>query len=171
MSDSLPVFPEPGHDHGACAAAALARAEARCAERGARLTPVRRQVLEIVWESHAPLGAYDILARMNAAARRTGGAREKAPPAVYRALKFLLDHGLVHRVESRNAYVGCGASGGPHAAWFFICERCNDAAEIDDGRIGGALRESARRAGFAIESSIVELRGRCPRCRDGRLRA
>ena len=171
MSDSLPAFPEPGHDHGACAAAALARAEARCAERGARLTPVRRQVLEIVWESHAPLGAYDILARMNAAARRTGGAREKAPPAVYRALKFLLDHGLVHRVESRNAYVGCGASGGPHAAWFFICERCNAAAEIDDGRIGGALRESARRAGFAIESSIVELRGRCPRCRDGRRRA
>ena len=166
VSDSLPVFPEPGHDHDACAAAALARAEARCAERGARLTPIRRQVLEIVWESHAPLGAYGILTRVNAAARREG-AREKAPPAVYRALKFLLDHGLLHRVESRNAYVGCGASGEPHAAWFFICERCENAVEIDDGRIGGALRESARRAGFALESSVVELLGRCPRCRDG----
>ncbi|RMD92342.1 MAG: transcriptional repressor, partial [Alphaproteobacteria bacterium] len=87
------------HDHRACAAAALARAEARCRESGLRLTPLRRRVLEILLESHRPLGAYDILARLRA------DGRPAQPPVAYRALDFLVAHGLAHRLHSLNAFL------------------------------------------------------------------
>ena len=88
------AFPQPGHNHDRCAVQALARAEVLCTAKSLRFTAVRRRVLETVWASHAPIGAYDILDQLNAA-----GARN-APMAVYRALDFLLAHGLVHRVAS-----------------------------------------------------------------------
>ena len=96
-----PVFHAPDHDHERCTADALAHAEAMCAERAQRLTPIRRQVLEVLLESHKPLGAYEIIDR---AGRR--GPRP-APITIYRALDFLRDNGLVHRIESRNAFVAC----------------------------------------------------------------
>ena len=96
-----PIFHAPGHDHERCTADALTHAEALCAERAQRLTPIRRQVLEVLLESHKPLGAYEIMDR--AAAH---GARP-APITIYRALDFLRDNGLVHRIESRNAFVAC----------------------------------------------------------------
>ena len=99
------AFPRPGHDHAPCAKDALMRAEKLCRRKGLRFTDVRRRVLGAIWEGHAPKGAYDILATLN-----TGGGRH-APMAVYRALDFLQTHGLVHRVESRNAFVGCAADG------------------------------------------------------------
>ena len=92
------------HDHRRCVANALDDAEAVCAERGARLTPVRRRVLEIIWQSHRPLGAYAILEVLS------GEGHSPAPPTVYRALEFLLTHGLVHRLSSLNAFIGCSPS-------------------------------------------------------------
>src|SRR5690606_29397539 len=89
------------HDHRRCIADALDAAERVCAGRGARLTELRRRVLELVWQSHRPVGAYPLLAALG----RDGHA--PAPPTVYRALDFLQAQGLVHRIESRNAYVGC----------------------------------------------------------------
>jgi len=73
----------------------LSAAEQLCAERGVRLTTLRRRVLELVWSSEKPLGAYDILAVLSEADRRRA-----APPTVYRALGFLLNNGLVHRIAS-----------------------------------------------------------------------
>src|SRR5262249_62294643 len=96
------VFPAPDHDHARCSADAMAHAEALCAERGERLTPMRRRVLETLAGSHKPLGAYEI---MDQVAR--GGARP-APITGYRALDFLRLHGLVHPIESPNALVGRG---------------------------------------------------------------
>src|SRR5215467_7858343 len=115
-----PVFPTPDHDHGRCSADAMAHAEALCSVRGQRLTPIRRQVLEALADSHRTLGAYEIMDRL---AER--GPRP-APITVYRALDFLLENGLVHRIESRNAFLAC-VGGHPETeaaatTVFLICE-------------------------------------------------
>ncbi len=152
-------FAEPRHDHAACVAAAIAEAERVCGARRARLTPIRRRVLEIIWEGHGPVGAYDILEKLSAERRRA------APPTVYRALDFLSEHGLVHRIESSNAFIGCGQPGAAHRAHFLLCAECGEAAELDDPSLRDALAHVARRAGFAVERETVELKGLCSKCR------
>src|SRR3954453_3718975 len=94
-------FQPKDHDHADCVAAALGAAERLCARRGARLTELRRRVLELIWRSHEPIGAYALLDRLG---RERGRV---APPTVYRALEFLIAHGLVHRIASLNAFIGC----------------------------------------------------------------
>jgi Fur family transcriptional regulator, zinc uptake regulator len=152
-------FPDPRHDHAACVAHALDAAEALCASRRERLTAIRRQVLEIVWRGHHPIGAYDILEAMQIA-----GGRKVAPPTVYRALEFLRQQGFVHRIESLNAFVGCHDPGQPHAVQFMICRECRTAVEIHDPRIADALAAAAESAGFTAQERVVELSGLCRRC-------
>jgi Fur family zinc uptake transcriptional regulator len=147
------------HDHGACVDAALARAEALCAERHVRLTALRRRVLELVWRSHGPRGAYDILRDLSAQ------GRSAAPLTVYRALEFLVAQGLVHRLESLNAFIGCPAPDGRHAGQFLVCERCGSVAEINDPAAAAAIEAAVRAQGFEPAAQIVEIRGVCPRCR------
>ncbi len=157
--DMVEGFPDPHHDHGHCVASALESAEAICVARGEKLTALRRQVLELVWGGHRPTGAYDILAAM-----QTQTGRKIAPPTVYRTLDFLQQQGLVHRIESLNAYVGCRAPGRPHDVQFMICRRCGTAVELGDRRVALSLEAVAVAAGFAIETRVVELTGRCARC-------
>lgn len=148
------------HDHGSCVADALERAETICAARGARLTKLRRHVLELIWESgHAPIGAYDLLRRLD-----TEHA-SAVPPTVYRALDFLLEQGLVHRIESLNAYVGCASPQEKHVGQFLICRGCGTAAEMSDARIDRAINKVAAELGFAADGRVVEVRGLCPTCR------
>jgi Fur family zinc uptake transcriptional regulator len=146
------------HDHGKCVADAVAAARALCAERGRRLTELRRRVLELVWGGHEPMGAYDILEEL-----RRERPRAQAP-TVYRALEFLMDNGLVHRLQSRNAFVGCGGPGRPHAGQFLICRQCNAVAEMDDPEIAAVLSRNAARAGFRVRRQTVELDGLCAEC-------
>ena len=115
-SENAPDHPD--HDHAACITDALADAERFCRQRGLRLTPTRRRVLEIVWRGHEPVKAYDILDALNRAGRRT------APPTVYRALDFLLEASLAHRIDSLNAFVGCPLASGEHTAQLLVCSRC-----------------------------------------------
>jgi Fur family zinc uptake transcriptional regulator len=152
-----PAFPAV-HDHSACMAGTLAVAEALARARGEKLTPLRRRVLEIVLESHRPIGAYDVLATL--ARDRT----RPAPPTVYRALEFLLGQGFVHRIDSLNAFVGCFAPEKAHRSRFFLCLRCGRAAEIEDESLDKALVAAAARAGFAAERETVELAGVCGDC-------
>ena len=157
-------FAPPGHDHASCITAALDAAETACARAGERLTPLRRRVLELVWRGHAPIGAYDILDLLRDERRRI------APPTVYRALEFLCRQGLVHRLESLQAFIGCGHPGGhetgnaAHAAHFLICQDCGGAVEIRDGQLDGAISQLAGRTGFAIATETIELSGRCAAC-------
>ncbi|QCO01712.1 Fur family transcriptional regulator [Azospirillum argentinense] len=150
-----------GHDHAHCIADALTRADALCAERGARLTALRRQVLELVWNSHKPRGAYAILEDLS---QREGKAT--APLTVYRALEFLVEHGLVHRIESLNAYIGCAAPGAVHSGQFLVCETCGNAVEIDDPRIRAAIGTIAAEHGFQVSRPTVEVRGTCTDCQE-----
>jgi Fur family transcriptional regulator, zinc uptake regulator len=155
------IFPAPGHDHERCTSAALDHAEAHCAARAQRLTPLRRQVLEALLASHKPLGAYEIIDRLADKNGRT------APITVYRALDFLRDNGLVHRIESRNAFVACvhdHASDDPVV--FLICERCGAVGEAPGGTVGQAIKISSRAAGFTPKSPLIEIVGICSHCRE-----
>lgn len=153
-------FVDRDHDHEQCVNGAMDAAVALCARRGARLTQLRKRVLELVWHWHRPIGAYEILDRL----REDG--RASAPPTVYRALAFLSDQGLVHRVDSLNAYIGCPSPDAFHRAHFLICQDCGQAAEIDDRDLRRALHRGARRAGFEVRGETVEITGVCGRCRD-----
>ena len=155
------AFFDTDHDHGRCLNSALDRARAICKQRGTRLTPLRRRVLQLVWGGHKPLGAYDILDTLK---RERRGA---APPTVYRALAFLLQQGLVHRIESRNAFVGCCLPETPHGGQFLICLVCGLAAELNDVRIDTAIRNGAASAGFVVAHGAIEVEGLCPHCQDG----
>ena len=159
---SAPVFVDRSHDHGACVADALARAERLCEAHGTRLTDLRRRVLELVWSSHEPVGAYRLLELLD---REAGGAgRRAAPPTVYRALDFLMEQGLVHRIESLNAFVGCDQPHAAHASQFLICARCGASVELNDPGIAKALSACADRLGFQVEQPTVEIKGTCPNC-------
>lgn len=162
---ALPAFPRRGHDHDHCVATALSAAETVCATAGERLTPIRKRVLELVWGSHRPIGAYAILDRLK------DDGRSAAPPTVYRALDFLLERGLIHRIESLNAFVGCAHPGEFHLVQFLICRTCGMTAELDDRRLGDAIGRSAAEQGFAIQSRVVELSGVCHSCQTARPRA
>ncbi len=146
------------HDHGVCVKEALATAARLCAERGARLTPLRQRVLELVWRGHAPVRAYDLLARLS---KKSTAA---APPTVYRALDFLLAQGLIHRIESLNAYVGCMHPEGTHGGQFLICSDCGAAAEVHDPRVDAAVARRAKELGFAVRRKTIEVEGICPPC-------
>ena len=146
------------HDHAACIDAALDRAAQLCARRGARLTRLRRRVLELVWQSHAAFKAYDLLTELG----RKGGAAK--PPTVYRALDFLMAHGLVHRLESVNAYVGCPQPVARHDGQFLICEACGQVSEFEAPAIQNAIELQAAGLGFAVGQQTVEVRGVCRGC-------
>ena len=147
------------HDHQRCIDAALARATEVCAERKARLTPARQQVLKLIWQSHRPLGAYRILELMT---EQSG--KRVLPPTVYRALDFLLEAGLIHRIASLNAYIGCPFPNSHHNELFLICRECGSAAECSAEQVSSAITSTAKRANFQLESQSVELAGLCPQC-------
>ena len=135
----------------------LAQAEALCAERGVRLTAHRRRVLELVCRAARPVGAYEILDQI-----RDGAPA--APPTVYRALDFLLEQGLVHKLETLHAYVGCTHPEHPHMSQFLICGDCGEVTELADETIAGSLRSVAAQTGFKPRRPIVEVIGTCSNC-------
>lgn len=148
------------HDHDACAQDALTRAEAICAETGARFTPVRRRVLEILLEEHRAMGAYEVLDRL----AEEGWGHQ--PPVAYRALDFLVDQGFVHRIRRLNAFTACTQPGAAHAPVFLICRACNLVAEAPGGAVREALDTAAEGLGFAVERASVEALGLCPACQE-----
>lgn len=146
------------HDHGVCMEAAMAACERVCAARGARLTPIRRRVLEILWETHRPLGAYGILDRLRAE------GRSAQPPTVYRTLEFLTEHGLAHRLSTLNAFIGCRHPETPHAPHFLICTSCEGVGEVASGALEQAVAAATEASGFVASTAALEIAGRCARC-------
>ena len=89
----------------------------------------------------------------------------RQPPVVYRALDFLVDHGLAHRIRRLNAFAACMHPGEPHQPAFLICDSCNTVAEAPATRVRAALEAAAAEIGFAVARSSIEATGRCPACR------
>ena len=125
---------------------------------GLRFTKTRRRVLEILWHSHSPLGAYEILERLQE------DGSHPAPMVVYRALDFLIEAGLAHRLSSRNAFIGCSLPEDDHEAQFLICDNCGSAAEIEGKPIAKAVKETAASAGFQVHQHVVDISGVFPNC-------
>ncbi len=155
-ADAACSHPDHVHESGAL----VREIAAVCAERGLRLTPLRERVLRLVTQSARPVKAYDLLDQI----RDDKGPA--APPTVYRALDFLLEHGFIHRLASVNAFVGCHMPRVQHSVPFLICDRCQSAVELEDERVTSLLVEQARALGFRPQAQTLEVHGLCARCSD-----
>lgn len=136
----------------------MATASKLCLERGVQLTPIRLKVLELIWASHQAIKAYDLLDLLK--------PLEKAakPATVYRALDFLLEQGLIHRVESLNAFVGCNCSEQQHEQLLLICEKCMQVEERPAAPVMQSLKAELELAGFAVHRKAIEIHGVCANC-------
>lgn len=148
------------HDHSQCKTDAIEAAIAQCDAQGLRLTKTRRQVLDIIWASHNPIGAYDVLQKLQEAGHKP------APPTAYRALDFLVSARLVHRIESLNAYIGCPAPDAQHQCQFYICGECGHIAEVHNQDVATALNTAADDLGFTQLQPVIEVHGICSRCQE-----
>lgn len=133
-------------------------AEEIAAARGQRMTRIRRKVLRLLIEADEPAKAYDLLGQLD-------GEGSAKPPTIYRALDFLQELGLAHKIESLNAYVACGHASHHHSAVFLICERCGRAEELHSVATTQALKAETEAAGFQLGRAVIEARGLCRDCR------
>lgn len=137
----------------------VALAMSLCSARGVQLTKLRRQILELLWQSGRPTGAYDLIEAL-----RLRGSRPVGPPTVYRALEFLMSQGFVSKIESRNAYVPCAHPERRHDCLFFICSTCGASVELEDQRLESLITEDAARIGFRAKRCVIEVEGTCTSC-------
>ncbi len=160
---SLNSTPKPpsfacNHDHALCIEEALEQARRVCEKGGERFTDLRRQVFEIVWAGHKPVKAYDLLSEL--ASKRSG----VAPPTVYRTLDFLQSLGLVHKLESLNAYLGCSHPEDEHQGQFLICESCEEVRELEFASFSDSIAQVEKAQDFRIKHMTVEFFGVCSKC-------
>jgi Fur family zinc uptake transcriptional regulator len=161
MTDPAPdpaEWPESRHDHSHCQDKAVRIAERLCLERGVRLTPLRRKILELIWDNHQAIKAYDLLEKVRPFDRSI------KPATIYRTLDFLLEQGLIHRVETLNAFIGCSHSEGQHEQLLLICERCQEVEERPGQAVMQAVARELEQAGFTLHRKAIEIHGLCARC-------
>ena len=147
------------HQHRHDAKAFIGAVASACELRGLRLTPLRLRVLELVAASEKPVKAYDLLDQLR---ENHGNA---APPTVYRALDFLLEHGFIHKLESINAFVSCHHPAEAHQVPFLICDSCSSAQEVCDERVAELIEAQAKQFGFRPQAQTLEVHGLCQNCR------
>ncbi len=147
------------HNHDRCISSAMQTARQVCSRNGARMTSLRENVLRLIWQSHQPLGAYKLMDMLAAAS-----TRRVAPPTVYRALDFLLEQGLIHRINSLNAFIGCTHPSTRHANNFLICTSCGIAIEFAYQGLQTSIDQTAAELGFSVDAQCIELIGHCANC-------
>ena len=135
----------------------------------ARLNDMQTRIRDLLASAEKPLSAYDVIDALR-------GQGRLAPPTVYRALQKLIDEGLAHRLETRNAYVACRNGdaacgqghdhGHPHRAGFMICRACGRALEFGDAEVEALLAQTAAGSGFTAERVAIEIQGLCADCAD-----
>ena len=136
----------------------LAHAAAQCRARGASLTPIRREVLALLRREPGGLKAYDLLERIKA-------VRPSAtPPTVYRALDFLIEQGLAHKIGRINQFVACNHEGHDLAGLFLVCPDCGKVTELNDEAAVQALSHSLQAAGHRLAGAEIELSAFCSGC-------
>lgn len=150
------------HDHVRSLNAAISRAHEICNTSNVRLTSTREAILKLLWQSHQPLGAYQLQQQLSKVTDKP-----VAPPTIYRAIEFLINLGLVHRIPSLNAYVGCPFPNSEHSNIFLICKSCKTVAEVADNRVNSLLENVCDKATFTLENQTIELFGLCPNCEPG----
>ena len=147
------------HDHDRCINAALASANSLCAEKNVRMTATRESVLRLLWQSHKPLGAYQLQDQLSKLLNKP-----VAPATIYRAVDFLLGLGLIHRIPSLNAYIGCPFPNSEHSNLFMVCSDCGNVAEVAHNILNGLLQTICDKTNFTLQSQSLELFGQCRQC-------
>ena len=138
----------------------LSKAEEICEKNGVRLTEHRRRVLALIWENRQPIKAYELLERLSA---ETGKIQ---PPTVYRALDFLLNQGLIHKLDSLNAFLGCGDPDSGSDCFFLICRDCGVTDEYSSPSLRSSIMDTAKGHEFSIDDVTLEVSGQCQHCRE-----
>jgi Fur family zinc uptake transcriptional regulator len=154
------LFPQPEHDHSSCVDLAVERAQEICAVKDIRLTPLRQAVLKVLLSSHRALGAYDIIEKLGKDGRRL------APISVYRIIDVLLSAGLVHRLESKNAFFAClSRHSDSKSTVVLICNECGRVAETEAPETWDAIKTITQASGFTVLDTVLEIQGICADCR------
>ena len=151
------------HDHERCINAALQLAREICQKNKVNMTPTKEQVLKLIWQSHRPIGAYQIQDQLAKISHKA-----VAPPTVYRALQFLTKLGLVHKIPSLNSFIGCPFPNSPQSNLFLICEGCGNIAEASCSSVDLVLQKTCRDSNFNLNSKTIELLGLCFLCSESK---
>jgi Fur family transcriptional regulator, zinc uptake regulator len=146
------------HNHERCVQDALAKAAQLCRQRTVQLTPIRQQILALIWADHKAVKAYDLLDLIKPL---QSGAK---PATVYRALDFLIEQGLIHRVESLNAFIGCTCPDHQHEQLLLICTHCNEVEERSAPKVMQSLTAEVKQADFIAKNKAIEIHGICNKC-------
>ncbi|GLQ32951.1 Fur family transcriptional regulator [Litoribrevibacter albus] len=146
------------HNHQQCQSSAVSQARELCDKEGVRFTKLREQVFSLIWQSHKPITAYQLLDLIK------DGDFSATPPTVYRTLDFLLEQGLIHRINSLNAFIGCCQPGEHHTGTFIICEQCEQAEEVDNDEIVRVIKDVSDHHKFRMKRYVTEIYGLCPQC-------
>lgn len=147
----------------------LVAAKEQCRTHGVRFTPLREQIYMLVLQANKPVGAYDLITQLQQARlldsdNEIDGAKNVAPPTVYRSLEFLLSEGLIHQLTSINAYVPCCHPRAQHTAAFLICDQCQRVQECSSLPVQEMISFAEKDIGFTVARSVIELSGRCQAC-------
>ncbi|WP_342806680.1 transcriptional repressor [Alteromonas sp. M12] len=138
--------------------AQLSRAKEYCEGKGARFTSLREKVYELLLNKSSSVGAYELLDELKVT---ESGAK---PATVYRTLDFLLEFGLIHRLESTNAFVACHHFDCSHPVQFLICDKCGLVKEIQSEGLKETLDKQANSVGFKVSKQTIEAHGTCALC-------
>ena len=144
------------HDHNICSEHYKASDDKYCHENNLQLTPLRQKVLEILIRDHKPLGPYEFLGILS-----TEGS-PSSPPIAYRVLNFLIEKGLVHKIQGLNSFIACAYAGCAHIPAFVICRKCDNVAEIKGQKNFSKALPVA--LDFKIENAMIEILGICSTC-------
>ncbi|MDR0356559.1 MAG: transcriptional repressor [Deltaproteobacteria bacterium] len=138
----------------------LRRLGEHCSQKGGQLTDIRRLILGLLLKTGQPVKAYDLIEE----AGRLG--RKMTPTTIYRALDFLIDNGLVHKVNALNAYVACTEQSVPlvHEPLLLVCPDCRKTSEINDPDLMDSIFAKLESLGFSISGGSIEVHGQCRSC-------
>lgn len=148
-------------NHASCVANAIDQADQICLRDGLRFTELRRTVLKLIWASHGPTKAYDLLGKLQIL------DNSAKPATVYRTLSFLIENGLIHKVNSLNAFVGCSHPLKHNDCYFLICEDCSEIRECCDRDISSMIVSTVKKNNFTLKTTTLEIAGRCNDCVQG----
>jgi Fur family zinc uptake transcriptional regulator len=144
--------------HHDCIDSAIQKAEIVCAENKLQFTPLRRNIFKLIWQSHSPLKAYNILEQLQ---KDDPSAK---PITVYRTLDFLLENRMIHKIESQNSYLGCTHPGEKHNCYFTICKKCNVVNEGCKSDLLNNVYNSLKQEEFLVDHVTLEIQGICSNC-------
>ncbi len=145
-------------NHNICVDTAIKKAEDLCLKQKIQFTQLRRNILNLIWQSHKPLKAYDILEQLQL---KESSAK---PITVYRTLDFLIENKMIHKIESQNAFLGCRHPGEAHNCYFLICEKCNIAEEACENDLLKNVYIDLKSQGFTVSHITLEIQGICKKC-------